>query len=143
VGVADGFATFGILMSLHRLLELRQRQGNPLRVGLIGAGKFGSMYLAQVSRTPGVHVVGIADLAPTGVYRNLERIGWDPEAYRAASIDAALRDGVAPEQVQRRVLNDGSRHAVYKRYFTAEQLARELGSGAVLYSGQWFVAVMA
>jgi predicted homoserine dehydrogenase-like protein len=80
-------------MNLHRLLELRQRQGNPLRVGLIGAGKFGSMYLAQVPRTPGVHVVGIADLAPAGVYRNLERIGWDREAYRASSIDAALRDG--------------------------------------------------
>jgi demethylmenaquinone methyltransferase/2-methoxy-6-polyprenyl-1,4-benzoquinol methylase len=64
-------------------------------------------------------------------------------AARLLIVDAALRDGVAPEQVQQRVLNDGSQHAVYKRYFTAEQLARELGSGAVLYGGQWFVAVMA
>jgi predicted homoserine dehydrogenase-like protein len=80
-------------MNLHRFLELRQRQGNPLRVGLIGAGKFGSMYLAQVPRTPGVHVVGIADLAPDGVHRNLKRVGWDPEAYRASSIDDALREG--------------------------------------------------
>jgi len=76
-----------------------------------------------------------------------ERARFLVEARRVAArlliIDAALRDGVAPEQVQQRVLNDGSQHAVYKRYFTAEQLARELGSGAVLYGGQWFVAVMA
>src|SRR5215472_17485611 len=80
-------------MNLHRLLELRQRQGNPLRVGLIGAGKFGSMYLAQVPRTPGVHVAGIADLAPANVHANLKRIGWDAESYQAPSLDAALRDG--------------------------------------------------
>jgi demethylmenaquinone methyltransferase/2-methoxy-6-polyprenyl-1,4-benzoquinol methylase len=58
-------------------------------------------------------------------------------------IGTALREGVAPEQQQQRLLNDGSRHTVYKRYFTPEQLAAELGSGVVLYGGQWFVAVMA
>ena len=35
-------------MSLHRQLQMRAAQGRPIRVGLIGAGKFGSMYLAQV-----------------------------------------------------------------------------------------------
>ncbi len=59
----------------------------------IGAGKFGSMYLAQVPRTPGVHVVGIADLAPDGARRNLERVGWPAERLKAASLDAAARDG--------------------------------------------------
>lgn len=76
-----------------------------------------------------------------------ERARFLGEARRVAAriliIDAALRDGVAPEQVEQRVLNNGSRHAVYKRYFTTEQLSRELGSGVVLYGGQWFVAVMA
>ena len=80
-------------MNLHRLLQVRQQRGNPLRVGLIGAGKFGSMYLAQVPRTPGVHVVGIADLAPANAHANLKRIGWDPAEYGASSLDAALRDG--------------------------------------------------
>ena len=49
-------------MSLHRQLQQRAADGRPIRVGLIGAGKFGSMYLAQVPRTPGVHLVAIADL---------------------------------------------------------------------------------
>jgi predicted homoserine dehydrogenase-like protein len=45
-------------------LQQRAAEGKPVRIGLIGAGKFGSMYLAQVPRTPGVHLVAIADLSP-------------------------------------------------------------------------------
>ena len=80
-------------MSLHRKLAERAAAGRPIRVGLIGAGKFGSMYLAQVPRTPGVHLVGIADLAPDAACRNLARVGWEPQRVQAASLDAALRDG--------------------------------------------------
>ncbi len=65
------------------------------------------------------------------------------EAERVASelvvVDSALRPGIEPEQWQERVLNDGSRHRVYKRYFTAETLATELG-GEKLFEGAWFVA---
>jgi len=77
-------------MNLYAKLSARAAQGKPLRVGLIGAGKFGTMYLAQVPKTPGVHIVGIADLAPTGARINLGRAGWKPEQYGAASLDAAL-----------------------------------------------------
>jgi ubiquinone/menaquinone biosynthesis C-methylase UbiE len=56
-------------------------------------------------------------------------------------LDAALRDDVEPEQIQERVLNDGSTHQVFKRYLTAEQLAGELGGGEVLFEGRWFVVV--
>ena len=42
-------------MNFYAKLCERAAQGRPLRVGLIGAGKFGSMYLAQVPKTPGVH----------------------------------------------------------------------------------------
>ncbi len=49
-------------MSLHAKLLARAADNRPIRVGLIGAGKFGSMYLSQIPRTPGVHLVGIADL---------------------------------------------------------------------------------
>lgn len=80
-------------MSLHRQLQQRAAEGRPLRVGLIGAGKFGSMYLAQIPRTPGVHLAAIADLNPEGACRNLERVGWEPERVQAASIEAALKDG--------------------------------------------------
>jgi len=51
-------------MSLHAKLQQRATDGEPIRIGLIGAGKFGSMYLAQLPRTPGVHLVAIADLSP-------------------------------------------------------------------------------
>ena len=80
-------------MSLYAKLAERAAQGRPLVVGLIGAGKFGAMYLAQVPKTAGVHVAAIADLAPAGALANLERIGWMPERYTAPSIDAALRTG--------------------------------------------------
>jgi len=58
-------------------------------------------------------------------------------------LDAAKRDEVPPEEYQERVLNDGSRHVVYKRYFTPEQLIAEIGTGQTLHSGRWFVAVLA
>jgi len=56
-------------------------------------------------------------------------------------LDAALRDDVEPEQIQERVLKDGSSHRVFKRYFTASQLSNELGGGRVLFEGRWFVVV--
>jgi predicted homoserine dehydrogenase-like protein len=80
-------------MSLHAQLLKRQAEGRPIRVGLIGAGKFGSMYLAQIPRTPGVHLVGIADLSPAGARANLARVGWEPQRLEASSIDDALKRG--------------------------------------------------
>lgn len=58
-------------------------------------------------------------------------------------IDAAQREGVPPEEFQQRVLNDGTRHTVYKRYFTPEQLTAELGRGRTLHAGRWFIAALA
>ena len=80
-------------MSLYAKLQHRAAAGKPVRVGLIGAGKFGSMYLAQVPRTPGMQVVAIADLSPEGARRNLARVGWPDEATRARSIDEAVKEG--------------------------------------------------
>jgi predicted homoserine dehydrogenase-like protein len=76
-------------MNLHAMLRARAAQGKPLRVGVIGAGKFAAMYLAQVPKTPGVHLVGIADLAPANARANLQRVGWNPERHGAPSLDAA------------------------------------------------------
>jgi ubiquinone/menaquinone biosynthesis C-methylase UbiE len=57
-------------------------------------------------------------------------------------IDAAQRDDVPPEEYQERVLNDGSRHQVYKRYFTPDDLIGEIGPGRILQAGRWFVAII-
>ena len=56
-------------------------------------------------------------------------------------VDSALRDDVQAEEWQERVLNDGSSHEVYKRFFTADGLIDELGGGEPLFAGRWFVAV--
>jgi predicted homoserine dehydrogenase-like protein len=70
-------------MNLYRLLQQRLAAGRPVRVGLIGAGKFGSMFLAQVPTTPGIEVAAIADLAPDRAREACRRVGWD-----AARIEA-------------------------------------------------------
>ena len=80
-------------MSLYAKLQKRHADGKPVRVGLIGAGKFGSMYLAQVPRLPGTQLVAIADLSPQAARRNLERVGWQAERMSAASIDEAVKTG--------------------------------------------------
>jgi predicted homoserine dehydrogenase-like protein len=80
-------------MNLYAKLVERQATGKPLRVGLIGAGKFGAMYLAQIPKTPGVHLAGIADLSPVNAKTNLQRVGWPEQHYAAPSLDAAFASG--------------------------------------------------
>ena len=80
-------------MNLFAMLQRRAEEGRPLRVGLIGAGKFGSMFLAQARRHRGIHVVGVADLSPEAARSNLALVGWAPERYAATSLDEAARAG--------------------------------------------------
>ncbi len=80
-------------MSLYAKLQQRAAEGRPIRVALIGAGKFGSMYLAQIPRTPGVHLLGIADLSPDAARANLGRVGWEPQRTSATSLADALKHG--------------------------------------------------
>ncbi|MEO7741783.1 MAG: hypothetical protein ABIR98_02455, partial [Usitatibacter sp.] len=80
-------------MNLHRLLEARAAQTRPVRVTLIGAGKFGSMYLAQARRTAGLHILAVADLAPGRARASLARVGWEEERFAAPSLDEAARTG--------------------------------------------------
>jgi predicted homoserine dehydrogenase-like protein len=64
-------------MNLHRLLQQRAAAGEPVRVGLIGAGKFGAMFLNQVPTMKGVEVAVIADLDPERARNACRKIGWD------------------------------------------------------------------
>ena len=80
-------------MSLHTRLQQRAAEGRSIRIGLIGAGKFGAMYLAQIPRTPGVQLVAIADLSPDAARVNLERVGWKAGRAAAASAQEALKQG--------------------------------------------------
>jgi len=75
------------------MLAAREAEKRPVRVVLVGAGKFGSMYLSQAQRTPGIHVMAVADLAPDRARASLARVGWRPERYGARSLDEAARTG--------------------------------------------------
>lgn len=76
----------------------------------------------------------------------LERESFLSEAHTVANelvvVDSAWRPGVDAEQLQERVLNDGSRHLVHKRYLSGQQLAAEIG-GEPLFDGRWFVIARA
>lgn len=80
-------------MNLFAKLTQRAEAGKPIRVGMIGAGKFGSMFLAQLLKLPGIHLVGVVDLNPANARSNLLFVGWKPERCDAASLDDAARSG--------------------------------------------------
>ena len=80
-------------MNLYAKLLERADAGRPVRVGLIGSGKFGSMFLSQVRAMPGLHLLGIADLSPERAKAALTATGWDAEAAIARDFDDALESG--------------------------------------------------
>src|SRR5499427_9931685 len=65
-------------MSLYHLLQQRAATGRPVPVGLIGAGKFGSMFLNQMPTMPGLEIAVIADLDPDRARAACRKVGWDP-----------------------------------------------------------------
>jgi predicted homoserine dehydrogenase-like protein len=80
-------------VNLHSKLLEREAAGRPVRVGLIGAGKFGTMFLTQVYRTRGMHLVGLADLDVARAKSQLKTAGWDEQAYSAPSLGDAFKSG--------------------------------------------------
>jgi predicted homoserine dehydrogenase-like protein len=81
-------------MNLHYLLQRRAAEDRPVRVVLIGAGKFGAMYLAQARRTPGIRMLAVVDLAPDRARTTLARTGWSP-----AQVEATLVTDDAAKQI--------------------------------------------
>src|SRR4051794_12000396 len=77
-------------MNLHDGLSRREADGAPIRVGLIGAGRFGTMFLAHIHTTPGLHVVGVADLDVRRAHEALGQAEWPQDEY-ASTLDEALR----------------------------------------------------
>lgn len=80
-------------MNLHTLLSARAADRGPVRVGVIGAGKFASMFLTQALHLDSIHVVAVADLDPERARAALVRTGWPVERYSAASFDEAVKTG--------------------------------------------------
>ena len=84
-------------MSLESMLLRRHEAGKPVKVAVIGAGKFASMFLSQVSLVRGIEVVGIADLKLPRIQVACGNVGWDTgllkEAKNAGEIIDAYRSG--------------------------------------------------
>jgi len=82
-----------------------------------------------------------------GHLEGTEREAFLAEARRVAPelivVDSAVRPDHERQEMQERILNDGSAFEVYKRYFDGDELARELGGGTVLHASEWFVMVAA
>jgi len=76
-------------VNLHALLLEREAAGRPVTVGLIGAGKFGTMFLTQVRRTRGMHLVGLADLNVERARSQLATAGWESEAFTSPNLGDA------------------------------------------------------
>jgi predicted homoserine dehydrogenase-like protein len=80
-------------MNLSSMLRERAAAGRPVRIGQVGAGKFGTMFLSQVRLTPGMHLVGLADLMPHRAKERLVGVGWPAAQIEAASMSDALKSG--------------------------------------------------
>ena len=87
-------------MNLHALLQRRQADGKPLKVGLIGAGKFGSMYLSQARRTAGIRLTTVADLSPARAREALARVGWTDAELADVKFVESGSDLIASGQVE-------------------------------------------
>jgi predicted homoserine dehydrogenase-like protein len=86
-------------VNLMHKLAARAEAGRPVRAGLIGAGKFGSMFLSQVPTIPGLEVAVIADLDPDRAREACRRVGWDEQRigrtrFVASGLEACTGDGV-------------------------------------------------
>ncbi|MCK0151468.1 Gfo/Idh/MocA family oxidoreductase [Marivita sp. S6314] len=79
-------------MNLAKLAAEAGARGTPVRAGLIGAGKFGSMFLSQVPTIAGLEVTAIADLDPDRARAACQAVGWDSARLEAT---AFLEDGSA------------------------------------------------
>jgi predicted homoserine dehydrogenase-like protein len=73
-------------MNLYAKLLEREAAGRPVTVGLIGAGKFGTMFMAQARLTRGMHLVAVADLDVGRARSQLKSAGWPDNTYGAGTL---------------------------------------------------------
>jgi predicted homoserine dehydrogenase-like protein len=86
-------------MNLYAKLQQRERDGSPLRIGLIGAGKFGSMYLSQARRTAGMRLTTVADLDPARARQALAHVGWTEDELKRVAFVGSGAELIASNHV--------------------------------------------
>lgn len=86
-------------MNLYSMLKQREKDNNPVKVGVIGAGKFSSMFLSQAQFTPGLQVVGIAELVGGRAYQALETTGWQSGCAQNTVTAGEINDAAASGKI--------------------------------------------
>lgn len=81
------------MTSLSTKLAELEAAGKPIQVGIIGAGKFGSMFISQSHRTTGMGLAGIADLSSERAFNALKRTGFPEEKYDT-TMSISISDGI-------------------------------------------------
>ena len=87
-------------MSLHTLLCKREEEKRPIGIGMVGAGRYGTMFLAQSRFIPGMEVLGIADLDLEKARAACVSAGWSKESVIASNSTDVINDE-APEEARR------------------------------------------
>ena len=77
-------------MNLFSLLNSRSK---PITIGIIGAGKFATMFFAQALKIPSIHIVGVVDIKPENAKSNMEMVGWDPSTFETSNLSDAFLCG--------------------------------------------------
>ena len=86
-------------MNLYKELKKRDSEKDPIKVGVIGAGKFSSMFLSQAIQTPGIQVVGIAEIDPQKASECCVRVGWPEDILARAKNANDINDTAAKGKV--------------------------------------------
>src|SRR3954471_24575177 len=113
-------------MNLTSLLHARAEFGRPVRAALIGAGKFGSMFLAQVPTIPGLEVAAIADLDPDRARQACRAVGWDEARLTATRFTDSGCDACEAEQVEVVIEATGSPEAGIAHALAAIEQAKHI-----------------
>jgi predicted homoserine dehydrogenase-like protein len=87
------------MMNLYTLLQQREKDENPIKVGVIGAGKFSSMFLSQARLMPGIQVSCIAELDAEKAVAACVKTGWSKSILTTANSAGAINDAAAKKQV--------------------------------------------
>ncbi len=96
-------------MNLFRQLTEREVNAKPVQIGIIGAGKFATMFMAQIVRTPGMRLNTVCDLNMEKADRNIQAAGFQahqvthrrpaPSAQLPVLITSDLDDVLDPSSV--------------------------------------------
>jgi predicted homoserine dehydrogenase-like protein len=113
-------------MNLTTLLQARAESGRPVRAALIGAGKFGSMFLAQVPTIPGLEVAAIADLDPDRARQACRTVGWDDVRLAGTRFSDSGRDACEAEDVEVVIEATGSPQAGIAHALAAIESAKHI-----------------